>query len=439
MFKRRISYLALLSVILCVFIVVVVMTVLRGLVTDFKQKNHDFVGDCVVSTESLVGFAYYEEFIELLEKQDFVTAVSPVIKNYALVNPKDSDMNLGLELMGVYPDRHSCATGFGRSLYHRKDAPDKAFEPKYDPNRPGTVMGIDRMLQRTGQGQYPYLNYPTRMDFSVSCFPLNAKGVIPGAGVDVVKTKVFAFSDHSHSGLAHEDYFLMYLDFDWAQVLCGMDGADKRVSAIHIRFEQDADINQATAKVAGLWENYKEQKADLTHSNLLEGVTVRSWRDHRRAYTAGMEKEQTMMTALFAMVGVTTVFIIFVVFYMIVSRKSKDIGILKSVGVSQADLVGLYLGFASMIGLLGSVVGVVAGWLFLIKINTIEDWLFRHFGFALWDRTIFAIGDIPHRIDLGVLAVIIISAICACLIGALVPSWQAARLRPVETLHVGRL
>jgi lipoprotein-releasing system permease protein len=152
-----------------------------------------------------------------------------------------------------------------------------------------------------------------------------------------------------------------------------------------------------------------------------------------------MEKEQTMMTAMFVLVGVTTVFVVFVVFYMIVSHKSKDIGILKSVGVGQCDLIGLYLGFALLVGMIGSLVGVAGGWLFLLKINMIEDWLFERFGFSLWDRTIYAIGDIPNQMDFGVLVVIVFSAILACLIGALVPSWQAARLNPVETLQVGRL
>jgi lipoprotein-releasing system permease protein len=56
--KRRITYFAVLAVALCVFIVVVVMTVMTGLVDDFKQKNHNFVGDCVVGTESRVCFSY---------------------------------------------------------------------------------------------------------------------------------------------------------------------------------------------------------------------------------------------------------------------------------------------------------------------------------------------------------------------------------------------
>ena len=145
------------------------------------------------------------------------------------------------------------------------------------------------------------------------------------------------------------------------------------------------------------------------------------------------------MTVMVALVGVTTVFIVFVVFYMIVSHKSKDIGILKSIGVSNGNIIKLFSGFAFLVASLGSAIGVFVGWLFLLRINHIEDWLFEHFGFQLWDRTIYVIGDIPNQIEFSVLVVIVISAIVACLAGAFVPSWQAARLNPVETLQVSQL
>jgi lipoprotein-releasing system permease protein len=124
---------------------------------------------------------------------------------------------------------------------------------------------------------------------------------------------------------------------------------------------------------------------------------------------------------------------------MIISHKSKDIGILKSVGTSNTNILLLFLSFAFWVGVLGSAIGTVAGWRFLVHINQIENWLFDHFKFQLWDRTIYAIGDIPNQIEFRLLAVIILSAVAACLIGALVPSWQAARLKPVETLQVSQL
>jgi len=436
--KRHISYLAFSAVALCVFIVVVVMTVLTGLVSDFKQKNHSFVGDCVVGTESLVGFAYYGDFVKILDKEDFVEGVSEVIKNYALASSHGTGESISFEIMGIDPVRHSRVTGFAQTLHYRKNSVSSAFEPIYDSNLSGCVIGIDRMLLRDFNGRYSYEAVPNKIALAVSCFPLTATGALAKAGAGEVNTKTFYYSDTSHSGLAHEDFSLIYLPFEQAQQLCGMAGPIKRASAIHIKFKSNVKLETGCKKVALLWESFKQARTGEERADL-EKVTVQSWKGYRRAFIAAMEKEQTMLTVMFALVGVTTVFIVFVVFYMIVSHKSKDIGILKSIGASRSDVIGLFSGFAFLVGLLGSGAGVLLGWVFLLKINRIEDWLYECFKFQLWDRTIYVIGDIPNQIEFRVLAVIVVSAIVACLAGAFVPSYQAARLEPVEALRVSRL
>jgi lipoprotein-releasing system permease protein len=438
--KRRIAYFAVLAVALCVFIVVVVMTVMTGLVRDFRQKNHRFAGDCVVGTESLVGFAYYEDFVKILEQQDIIEGVSAVIKSYALVSPEDTERNVGVEIMGVEPVSFSRATGFGQSLYHHRDDVSKAFEPAYDPNLAGCVIGIDLVLSRDAKGRYSYDSGPTGLDLVVSCFPLTARGALAKVSTGLVNTKTFSYSDHSHSGLARVDGSLIYLPFDQAQMLCGMDGPTKRTNAIHIKFKPGVKLQAGCERVASLWQSFSQGKADEKLADLLGKVTVQSWKDYRRAFIAAMEKEQTMMTAMFALVGITTVFIVFVVSFMIISHKSKDIGILKSIGVSNANVMLLFLGFSFLVGVLGSVIGTVGGWRFLVHINEIEGWLYDKFGFQpLWDRTIYAIGDIPNTIDLKVLGLIILSAIGACLAGALLPCRQAAKQKPIETLQVSQL
>jgi lipoprotein-releasing system permease protein len=439
LFKRRISYLAFLAVALCVFIVVVVMTVITGLVRDFKVNNHKWVGDCVVGTESLVGFAYYEDFIKRIEESDFVEGVSAVVKSYALIRARGAEESIGMEIMGIEPLKHSRVTGFGETLYHRRGDVSEAFEPAYDPNLAGCVVGIDRWLIRDTKGRYTYEDSPVEAALLVSCFPLTSKGALAKAGAGLVNTKTFYYSDTSHSGLARVDGSFIYLPFEEAQLLCGMAGPVKRVSAIHIKFKPNVRLADGCEEVAALWKRFVEEKRGEKQAELLDTVTVQSWKDYRRKFIAAMEKEQTMLTIMFALVGVTTVFIVFVVFYMVVSHKSKDVGILKSIGVSNVDIIELFSCFAFLIGLLGSAVGVFAGWLFLLKINETENLLFEHFGFQLWDRTMYAIGDIPSAVDLKVLGVIVVSAIAACLAGAFLPSWQAAKLEPVETLQVSQL
>jgi lipoprotein-releasing system permease protein len=423
--KRRIAYFAVLAVALCVFIVVVVMTVMTGLVSGFKQKNHDLVGDCVVGTKSLVGFPYYEEFTAILDRADFVTGVSPVIKSYALINHQSSGQT-GVEIMGLDPLRHSRATGFAQTLGYHEDDVAKAFEPLQDPNLPGCILGTDVLLQRDSRG------------YSVSCFPLTAKGALAQLGTDVTNSKTFYYSDNSQSGVPKVDGALVYLPFEMTQRLC-MDGAIKRTSAIHVKFNPGVRLERGCEKVASLWQSFKREKADADQAHLLDTVRVQSWKEYCRASIAPMENEQIEMTAMFCFVAIVVVFIIFVVFHMVINHKSKDIGILKSIGVSSASVIELFSGFALLVGLAGSLIGLFSGLLFLKKMNRIEDWLFEHFQWQLFDRTIYAIGDIPNQAETKLLVIIVLSAIAVCLLGALVPSWQAAKQKPVDILQVNQV
>lgn len=433
--KRHVTHFAVLAVALSVFIVVVVMTVMTGLVRGFTEKNHEFVGDCVVGTESLVGFPYYDRFIEELAKAEFVEAVSPVVKSYGLLEVDGYEQ--GVEVMGVDPVRHSRATNFAQTLHYRAEEPAKAFQVPRDPNALGCIRGVDLALGRNSRSEYLYDVQPEETDITLTCFPLNAKGALALAGTWPVRTRKFRHSDYSHSGIARADGSLVYIPLEQAQLLC-MAGIQKRVTAIHLKFAPGTDVPDRCARVAELWDAFKQGLAETPNGYLLDAVTVQSWKRYRRASIAPMEREQVLLSLMFVLVGITTVFIVFVVFYMIISHKRKDIGILKSVGASNGSIMTLFSGFAFVVGFLGSAVGVCGGCVFLAKINAIEDWLFARFGFQLWDRTIYAIGDIPHQVDVKVVVVIVCVAIVACLIGAVVPSYSAARLRPVETLHVGQ-
>ncbi len=438
-FRRRISYLALGAVALCVFIVVVVMTVMTGLVGDFKKKNHSFTGDCVVGTESLVGFVYYEDFVKILGATDFVEAVSPVINSFALANSEGAEGSVGLEIIGIDPVLHSRATGFAETLHYHGDDAAIAFQPDYDSNLAGCVVGVELWLNRNSKGEYFYDSSPVEAAISVTCFPLTAKGALAKAGTDVVNTKTFYLSDFSESGLARVDSSVMYLPFEDAQVLCGMGGPARRVSRLHIKFRPGVALEEGCQKVRELWAEFSDKTSSEQYAGLLAGVSVQSWKEHRREFIAAMEKEQTMMTAMFGLVGLTTVFVVFVVFYMIVSHKTKDIGTLKSVGASNCDVMGVFLGFAVLLGAVGSAVGAAAGLVFLRNINSIEGWLFERFGFQLWDRTIYAIGEIPHRMEPAMVLVVAGCAILSCVAGAALPSIRAAKARCVESLQVSQI
>jgi len=437
--KRRISYLALAAIGLCVFIVVIVMTVMTGLVEDFKDKNHNYVGDCVVGTESLVGFAYYEQFMRQLESQDYTEAVCPVINSYVLVSASGMQQSYGLELIGVEPASFAAVSGFGGMLHYHRDDAGSAFCPVYEPNLPGFVIGIDKWLERDTGGGYVHRQRPNRTALDVTSFPLTAKGALARAGTDMVRTKTFYFSDTAHSGIARVDDSVIYLDFKWAQQLCGMAGAVPRASAVYIKFRPGVKLSEGCRRTGELWKRFTAENGGEQYSELFDTVTVQSWKQNRRQFVAAMEQQQLLLMIMFFLAGVTTVFIVFVVFYMIVSHKSKDIGILKSIGSSDGDIMKLFGYFGCFLGLGGFIMGSFSGWLFLVYINRIEGWLFERFGFQLWDRTIYAIGRIPNSVSWRILLAVLLSAVAVSVVGAFIPVCRAVRCEPAEVLQVNQL
>lgn len=436
---RRISILAVASVALCVFIVVVVMSVMNGLVQDFKDKNHRFVGDCVLSTSSLTGFPYAKDFIAQLESQPFVAAVSETIQGTGLATSRIYPSDLGIEYMGIDPVKHSQVTGFASALWFYKDNPKDVFVAPYLQQVDGCVPGIDLVLYRMDTGQYDQLERPPLLRFNISGFPLSPKGGLARAGVDIVSTKTFAYSDHSHTGLVGPDGGLIYLPLEQARLLSGMDAPVVRSSAIHIRFAEGLSVDAGTEKVRSLWQSYIALLAGQPYTDLLSAVRVQTWQQNRREFIGPMEKEQLMLTLLFLMLGIVTIFIIFVVFYMIIGHKTRDLGVLKSIGMPTPSVAAVFLGFAAIVGLIGSIIGITSGSLFLWKINAMENWLYDHYGWRIWDRGIYAIDQIPNAIEWPLLAVVAGCAVAACLLGAIVPSIQAAIKSPVRVLQVSQL
>lgn len=441
MMRRRITLLAILSVIICVFMVIVVMTVMKGLVDEFEQKNHEFFSDCIISTESLVGFPYYEDFLTVLDEQDFIEASSPVLSGVAILTRPGTESNHIVNVMGFDIDRHIKVTTFADTIHYHADNPQEVFTPTYKSEKEGCVFGAEMLHYRDPvTGDYGFNQNSPRFQIDLGCFPLTAKGNLAKAATDVVNTKPFTYSDASFSNLIRLDENTVYIRLETLQALsCA--GTDKRVSAIYIKFVKDDEksIAAGTEKIQKLWDDFIQSNADKSYVNLLEIVTVQRWMDYRRATIAPMQKEETMMGVLFLMLGVITVFIVLVVFYMIISHKSKDIGILKSIGISTGSIVYIFLLFAVMIGLIGSFIGAAGGCLFLMKTNQLEDWMYAEFNWQVWDRSVYAIGDIPNEIQPSLVAIVICSAVLACIIGALIPSYQAARRRPSEILQVNQL
>jgi lipoprotein-releasing system permease protein len=129
------------------------------------------------------------------------------------------------------------------------------------------------------------------------------------------------------------------------------------------------------------------------------------------------------------------ILLIFVILYVIVVQKTRDIGVLKAVGASNLGVAGIFLTYGAAIGMIGSIIGTVAGCYFVWNINPIADWIANTTGFTPWNRETFMFEKIPDQVDFGTAIWIVGGAIIAGVFGALLPAVIAAMRQPVEALR----
>ncbi len=120
---------------------------------------------------------------------------------------------------------------------------------------------------------------------------------------------------------------------------------------------------------------------------------------------------------------------------MIVVEKTRDIGVLKSLGAPSRGVMAIFLGYGLSLGFVGSGVGMVLGLLFVVHINRIAGWLEMLTGREVFDPTIYYFQEIPTIIRASTVSWIVAGAMLIAVLASILPAVRAARMHPVEALR----
>jgi len=162
---------------------------------------------------------------------------------------------------------------------------------------------------------------------------------------------------------------------------------------------------------------------------------VATWRDKQGALLAAVQMETAILNVLLFLIIAVAGFGILAIFFMIVFEKTRDIGILKSLGAHGRGVMGIFLGYGLSLGAVGSGVGMVMGLLFVRYINEIADLLGRITGRKVFDPSIYYFYSIPAIVEPATVAWIVGGAMLIAVAASVAPAMQAARLHPVEALR----
>lgn len=160
-----------------------------------------------------------------------------------------------------------------------------------------------------------------------------------------------------------------------------------------------------------------------------------TWKDASGSFLSALDTERRVMFIILSLVVLIAAMNIISGLVMLVKNKGRDIGILRTMGLTQGSIMRVFFLCGSLIGIVGTVLGVVLGCLFAYYIKDIQMLVESVLGASLWNPEIRYLTEIPSRLrwqDVGAVAGM---ALLLSFVITIWPARNAARMNPVEALR----
>jgi lipoprotein-releasing system permease protein len=185
----------------------------------------------------------------------------------------------------------------------------------------------------------------------------------------------------------------------------------------------------------------------LTHPDLVAEVAPRvaavvriparivSWQQINPALFSALKVERNVMFLILTLIILVAAFNIISSLIMLVKDKGHDIAILRTMGARRSSIMRIFFIAGASVGVIGTLLGFVLGYVFCLNIQSIQHALERLIGTELWSPELRFLTEIPARMDNVEVAAVVLMALALSFLATLFPAWRAARLDPVEALR----
>lgn len=327
-------------------------------------------------------------------------------------------------------------------------SPAAAYE---GPKLPGAILGADLVTKRTRKGDYERDYYNRGAIVSLTFVPFTESGKLLQSGTGV-PSKLFRYVDDCRTGVYDIDSMSVYVDFDLVQEVLNMkedkytneDGSSGvmpgRTTQVQIKLTPGTDPLATRDLLQAKWAAFCAACPPIRYPSLLREVQIVTWKEKQEKYIGAVEKEKYLVTTLFGVISVVAVILIVCIFYMIVQQKTRDIGIIKSVGATAFGVAQIFLAYGAAVGIVGGGIGTIIGYYFVRHINEVQsglEWFGNKIGkdLQVWNPEVYAFDRIPNQVQLSDAIAIYAVAILMSIVGSVIAAWQASRVWPVEALR----
>lgn len=162
-----------------------------------------------------------------------------------------------------------------------------------------------------------------------------------------------------------------------------------------------------------------------------------TWQQRPRftRFLDNVENQRGLMSIVLFVLMFVSAFLTFATLLMMVSEKTRDIGVLASLGATRSGTLMVFVLCGLVISFVGAVIGTVTAWVSCVFLNDINDWITGTFDVVLFPKDIYGLKEVPYELDPVWIATVCLIAIGTSLLFSLVPAFLAARLDPVQALR----
>ena len=251
------------------------------------------------------------------------------------------------------------------------------------------IVGDKITLMSTSNLQTPFGNLPLQEKFTIS--------------------SVFS------TGLAEFDQNVVFIPFENANSLFELS-------------DEDLDLEIFLKKPD------KVQLIKEKVQNLFNDHYVYSWADLNKSFFGALKVERNVMFIILTLIIIVAAFNIISGLTILVKNKTKEIAILRTLGVSKASVAKIFFLVGFTIGFFATITGVTIGILFSYYIEEIRVLITTIFNIRLFPEEIYFLSQMPSEINLGYIIIISFFSLLITFLATIFPSLSAARLDPVKAL-----
>jgi lipoprotein-releasing system permease protein len=394
--SRFVSFISLISIAgiaVAVAVLIAVLSAMNGFEYEVRDRILGVLGHATVSgLEGRIGD--WRDLQKVAADQSIVRASAPFVRGEAML--VGADAVKGVEVRGIEPEQELAVTDLGLIL-RQGDFRSLA------PGGYGLVIGqalADLLNVRVGD----------------SVVLLVPEGMATPAGV-VPRMRRFRVTGIFYAGMYEYDRGLVFMHRADAGRLFRMGDA---VSGVRFAFTDPVLAPRGVVEVATAYGG---------------GVYVSDWTREHVNFFRSIQLTRSIMFVILLLVVAVAAFNIVSTLVMVVREKRAETAILRTLGASPASIVGLFVSQGALIGLLGTLTGVVAGVALALNLDVIVGTLERALGMKFLAPDIYFISDFPTRLAWGDVAVIAGIALALALASTLYPAWRGATQPPADALR----